>query len=498
MGLIDRAKNTIIKSLGGVTDEESIGDGFMPYYLEKDSAGLIEVDPQAKTMGAPTEVDFTILYRIYKQESWVRACIDTIRRGVTANSYDFESTIDDASPNNESYLKNFFKYPNPEDSFDDILGDVSTDLLTYGNAYLEVVKDGRQRVKELYNLDATTMKIKHDEHGNVLGYRQEVITGGDVGSVDFEPDEIIHFRLTSKGSGMYGLSPLISLIRVVDTDLKAQIYVAKYFENFGAPKALFKFKNANAEQIRRNRLYLATQVAGVENSHRNLILEGDVEYQALSTGMRDTEVLKIRRFQRDEIFAVYGVPPSKVSIIESGNIGGGTGDSQDKTFKLETILPLQRKIAQKINHKLIKGAMGIFDWELTFGEVLDIDRLQEAKIHEVYVKSGILLKNEVREELGLQPLDEMDEKKEDEELAPEDKNKPVDPKDPKDDKEEKVKDKEDEKKEDVIAVKKGLDIDFSRFEPLREQTQKFLEAYVKNKIAKVANYIEEEARAKGN
>ena len=170
---------------------------------------------------------------------------------------------------------------------------------------------------------------------------------------------------------------------------------------------------------------------------------------------------------------------------------------------METILPLQRKIAQKLNHKLVKGVMGIFDWELQFGEVLDVDRKEEAEIHAVYVNSGIMLKNEVREQLGLEPLDDVDDKKDPEELKDDKQNEGDKPKDDKDDEDKNKKpDKEDDKDEDkkeknlppVLAVQKNLGIDFERFEPVRKQMSDVIESYVRKKVSEVATFMEDNNR----
>ena len=406
--IFSKLSKVVIKSFGGFTETEvkkAVKLNITDKHTYEPKGVLDSVDAQtAKTQGASTEADFTTLYRIYKQESWVRACVDIIKRASLANSWKIVANprVENANETVKEQLETFFEYPNTEDSFDDILTDVIGDLETYGNAYIELVRNGKGEVQEIYNLDATTLKVKHDEHGVILGYIQQ----GDSGDkVKFEPDEVIHFKLAAKGSSIYGLSPLESLIRPVDTDLKAQIYIAKYYENFGAPKALFKFKNATPEQVRRNRLYLATQVAGVENAHKNLVLEGDVEYTPLGTAMKDTETLKIREYLRDEILAVYGVPPSKISIIKTGQLGGNVDQGQDRTFKLETIIPLQRNVATKLTHKLIRGIFEIQDWSLSFGDVLEQDRKIEADIHGIYLTNKVLTIDEVREDLGREPLE---------------------------------------------------------------------------------------------
>jgi len=80
--------------------------------------------------------------------------------------------------------------------------------VVFGNAFLEIVSGADGKPKELWNLDATTMRVKADEHAAITGYvRYRVGYANSFGAVDFLPNEVIHFKLGTKGSTLYGLSP---------------------------------------------------------------------------------------------------------------------------------------------------------------------------------------------------------------------------------------------------------------------------------------------------
>ena len=389
--------NVLTRAVGRDNLEKSLASGEAP----GGARGYIDViTQQAQTLGAPTPTNYLTLYRVYKQHSWVRACVGVWARATTSAGWNI--TLVEGKPKDDStqkLLNEFFDYPNPDESTNDILEGIVTDLGIYGNAYIEVVKGMDGLPKEIWNLDATSMRVKYDDHGYIIGYVQRI--GQHI--VQFLPDQVIHFKLNSRGSTQYGLSPIETLLSTVDTDLKTQIYTTKYYENFGAPKGLFKMKNATPEQVRRNRLYLATQVSGIENSHRNLMLEGDVEFQTISSEFKDTASLEVRRFLREEVFAVYGVPPSKVSVIESGNIGGGMGSTQDDGFNKETVYPMQNKIAGKITLQLVRALFGIDNYKFVFTRDDADDILAQAKVHQIQLQNGIKDAGEIRGELGLKP-----------------------------------------------------------------------------------------------
>ncbi len=72
---------------------------------------------------------------------------------------------------------------------------------------------------------------------------------------------------------------------------------------------------------------------------------------------------------RDEILSIFGVPPAEAGVIESGNLAGGTGDSQHRTFQINTCGPIEELVAEAFTYNLAVQAFGITDWLLKFGDV---------------------------------------------------------------------------------------------------------------------------------
>ena len=66
---------------------------------------------------------------------------------------------------------------------------------------------------------------------------------------------------------------------------------------------------------------------------------------------------------------MYGVPPAKASIIESGNLGGGTGEAQDKSFRVNTCAPIAELVLEKLNFAIVRMGFGIEGWRLKFEDI---------------------------------------------------------------------------------------------------------------------------------
>ncbi len=347
--------------------------------------------------GILPEIDLEIYNQMYEQTSWVRAVVGVICKAVTARGYSLVPTKPNADPKDAELLSEFFSNCNPNDTLLEILDDITRDEYVFGNAFLEVVRGADGKPKELWNLDVTTVRVKADEHGAIQGYVQmpKYSLAAKSGRVDFGPDEVIHFKLGTKGATLYGLSPLASLILPVTVDKFAQIYNRAFFINGGKIRGAFIMKNSTAEQVERNREYLQARAKNPDSAHSDLVLEGEIEYKQIGVNQKDMEFLALREFTRNEILAVYGVPPSKVSIIETGNIGAGTGEHQTQTFYEETILPFQMRLAEKITKHIIRQGFGIQDWAFQFNK-RSIDDKDQAEIFNIYLQGGVFSPEEVR------------------------------------------------------------------------------------------------------
>jgi HK97 family phage portal protein len=363
--------------------------------IEKSSKQIVyPIGGQATaTEGILPDTDFDIYTQMYEQTSWVRAAVGVICKSVTARGYSFAPTKANANPTNADRLTTFFNNSNPNDTFLEIVEDVCRDLQTAGNSYCEITYDSDGVPIELWNLDPTSIRVIADEHGAIKGYVQS--SRSNSGKVFFEAKEIIHFKLGTKGASLYGLSPLASLILPVTVDKYSQIYNRSFFLNGCKVRGAFIMSDASPEQIERNRDYMATRAKNADQGHTDLVLEGAVEFRQISTNQKDMDFLALREFTRSEILAVYGVPPNKVALVESGNIGSGSGEAQDKTFYDETILPLQMRIAEKITKHIINKGFQITDWSFQFNKRA-IDEHAQAEIFNIYLQNGVFTPAEVR------------------------------------------------------------------------------------------------------
>lgn len=355
--------------------------------------------------GVEPLISFSIFDQMYEQSSWVRAAVDVITKAVTANGWSLRPLLPDADLRNKARLMKFFETPNPQDTLIEILNDITRDSFVFANAFSELVFDTDEMPREWWSLDATAMRARVNKHGLILGYTQapgfglgSTSTSGTA-NIPFAPREIIHLKIGTKGSSIYGLSPLVSLVLPVTVDKFAQVYNRAFFTSGAKFRVAFIMKDGSQEQVERNRDYLKKRAKDLDSAQSDLVLEGGVEIKNVSMTQKDMEFLELREFTRNEILAVYGVPPAMVSIIETGNIGAGTGDTQRQNFYDETITPFQRRVAAKITRQIIREGFKIEDWAFEFNK-RTIDEKQQADIFKIYLDTGVLTPEEVRLAIG--------------------------------------------------------------------------------------------------
>jgi HK97 family phage portal protein len=272
-----------------------------------------------------------------------------------------------------------------------------TDLLVYGDAYW-FLTPSRLGVPYAYKrvAPASVSIVVDIETGEPTQYITRSVKGSET---SFKPEEFMHFKIFDPNNDVYGLSPLESLTSTVAQDLFAQSYNESFFANNAQTGLIFNMKNASKEEVERNREFLKKDYVGTSNAHKPLILEGDVNVQRSVSSPADMQFIEGRRTLMTEILAVYDLPYTKLGgATESAN--RSQSSENDKSFRTETIIPIQGIVEEQINEHLIFLIFGIED---TLFAHQDVDYRDEAAQMEVYIQGidkGLYTTNGIRAKLG--------------------------------------------------------------------------------------------------
>lgn len=351
------------------------------------------------------------LRQAYLTCTWASAAVDTIARTATAGGVEIaprggvRSETDLKSqevPEEVTKVQALLNYVNPQNDIRQLMRGVVTDLMVYGDSFTEVVYSSLGEPVALYPLDPTTMFIEADEHGKVLKYVQKTETNR---RAEFDLKEVIHVKFDGPGSTLYGISPTQKLIIPITSWLYTAALVRSTMKRGDPLRVWIDWPMGLPEsEIKRYGQQYHVRNLGAKNIGNPVETKGGAILKELGLNQIQHWMVNLDK-RRDEILSGYGVPPSKVGVIESGNIGGGTGTSQDRMFRVNTVGPSQELILEKWTFALLKQAYAIDDWVLQFGTVDWRDDEVIERIRDLRIRNGSNTLNRARADIGEPPVD---------------------------------------------------------------------------------------------
>jgi HK97 family phage portal protein len=405
VGAVERARRWLSEKLAAPAEQPSAAQvkrvGF------EYGVSLSASSPTAQVAESQERLQIlTQLHQAYLTCPWVSAPIDLIARTVTAGGVQvvYDNDVPEGKvppqPPVVQRLTRLMKFVNPREDMVQLLRNTVTDLKLFGDAFIEVVWLLGEPVA-LYTLDATTMTAVTDQHGEVSGYVQAV---DGVRKAEFKPEQVIHISLDAPRGGVYGVSPAQKALLPVTAWLFTEATIKENFRQGDPPRLhvdLGSYQDPEVQQWREKyRVFnlgpkaVGTPVITTKNGAVSVLDPRKV-----------TDYLAASKQLRDEIIACFGVPPAKLGIIESGNLGGGTAEGQDKTFRVNTVLPVQSLVLEKLNYILLQVGFGITDWHLEFNEIDYRDSKVVEEIRDMRLRNGSYVLNRYRDEIGEPPVD---------------------------------------------------------------------------------------------
>ena len=350
------------------------------------------------------------LYQAYLTCPWVSTCIDTIARMVTAGGLELvpdDGDTDTIMPPLVEHFDRLMRFTNDREDMIQLLRSTVTDMLVFGDGFIEIGTAGGLPAA-LWTLDGTTVGVAADEHGELDGYVQSV-DGTRI--AEFTPDEVIHISLDSPRGGVYGVSPVQKLMLTITAWLFTAAALKEHARRGWPVKiAVDLSKGTEAAEAERWEQQYQARHLGARSAGMPIVTRVHPAGQPGPPPLMEmqstkvVELLETLRQLRDEIISGTGLSPAMVGVIESGNLGGGTGESQARTVHYGLTVPLQNILLEKINYALLTKH-GVVGWRFRFGEVDYRDSKTIEDIRDVRLRNGSYTLNNYIAELGQDPVD---------------------------------------------------------------------------------------------
>jgi HK97 family phage portal protein len=209
--------------------------------------------------------------------------------------------------------------PNPEMSSFVFRETLMTHLLLWGNAYAQVIRNGRGEVVALYPLMPNKMTVDRDDKGQLYYQylRSTDEAGGKNETVVLKPSDVLH--IPGLGfDGLVGYSPIAMAKNAIGLAIATEEYGAKFFANGAAPSGVLEHPGT-IKDPQRVREAWQSQFGGSQNSGKIAVLEEGMKYTPISISPEQAQFLETRKFQINEIARIFRVPPHMVGDLEKSS-----------------------------------------------------------------------------------------------------------------------------------------------------------------------------------
>ena len=293
---------------------------------------------------------------------------------------------------------------NPEMTKFSFMEMLMVQLLLWGNAYAQIVRDGKNSVLGLYPLLPENVEIDRDESGK-LYYIYHAYTNDVPGETNkdiyFRREEILH--IPGLGfNGLVGFSPIAMMKNPLGSTISVEKYGSSFFRNNGQPIGVLQHPTSlkDPERLRQDwkRIY-----GGSENAHNVAILEEGITYKPISLPPEDSQFLSTREFDVETICSIFRVPPHMVQFLKRSTFNNIEHQSID--FVVHTLDPWLIRIEEAIvKDVLLEDEQDIYYPKFNVDGLLRGAVEERMRAYSIAIASGIITSNEARQKENLPPF----------------------------------------------------------------------------------------------
>jgi phage portal protein BeeE len=223
-------------------------------------------------------------------------------------------------------LTKLFSKPHPDFSRADLMSLMASWSLLTGMSYLRKVSGARNQTRELWPISPDRIApIASADNNFLLGGYEIQINGGRSVSIDYTRESVIRIcPIQNPSNPLLGLSPPDIAISVKGdvTDAQRQSVIKSIMSKF----------------------------RGSANAGKPLVLSGETTITRLGLTQAEMDFLASRRWNRDEILAIFGVPSQLAGAMESSSYNNYA--EAKRIFWINTVLPLLNKLIESFNNSL--------------------------------------------------------------------------------------------------------------------------------------------------
>jgi HK97 family phage portal protein len=287
----------------------------------------------------------TVNERTAMQTTAVYACVRVLAEAIASlplHTYRFTNNGKEKAIDHSLYYL-LHNEPNPEMTSFVFRETLMGHLLLWGNAYAQIIRDGRGKVIALYPLMPDKMTVDRTEKGELY-----YIYNKDGVDYPLRRDEVLH--IPGLGfDGLVGYSPIAMAKNAIGMAIATEEYGAKFFANGANPGGVLEHPGVVKDPARIRESWNAVY-QGTGNAHRVAVLEEGMKFQSIGIPPEQAQFLETRKFQLNEIARIFRVPPHMVGDLEKSSFSNI--EQQSLEFVMYTLDPWVVRWEQAIQRAL--------------------------------------------------------------------------------------------------------------------------------------------------
>lgn len=283
-----------------------------------------------------------------------------------------------------------------------------------------ILLDKPKNPTELILLNPQKLEPIYDKNMGIGSYKY---TRTDGVKVPIKEELIIFLNKPSLNTPFRGEGMMKYVADTLDTDYYFEQYLKKFFWNDATPGFILSTdQKMSKEWVDKLMSQMNTKHKSWKKAFKALVLTGGLKPSTVGLNLKELQIREMNDYIMNKVLATYKVPKAVLGVTD--DVRANT-DVADRTFSRYAISPTVNMLEEELNCFLLPKFNVAGNIILRFENPVKEDEKLNAEIHQIYVNSGVMTVNEVRDQLGLSPIEEVQpEEEQGEEPVMEDEEEP--------------------------------------------------------------------------
>jgi HK97 family phage portal protein len=305
----------------------------------------------SQTWSSPSATGIQINQQTAMSCAAVMACVSLIAEDVSKLTPRLWDPSDDGGRKeirNHPVL-NLLRHPNDWQTWFEFCGQMMLGLLLRGNGYAVIVRDGGGKPLYLVPINPDRVSLWEAPDGSLFWnvtraglHEMAVLRDQPLLIPDYD---IFHLKGLS-ANGLLGFSKIALNRETIGLALAQEQQAARWMGQGAKPGGVLTTdQKLTPEAHDRAKASWTAAQEGLINSGKTAVLEMGLKWQPLRMSAQDVDFIASRNFQKEEIAALWRVPPHMIGIQSRGQNQNITQQSQDyfnTTLSTYTVIWAQR------------------------------------------------------------------------------------------------------------------------------------------------------------